>query len=162
MTLKQKHHRALLILSPTSLSQPHANNKNGRLCPCHPCPQGARRDERDVVAAELFGAGGGRSPHAISGEWWCNNHESTTRRTATTKPQLATGPQKWVVLGPVGEFTNCMSREAVAMLGGGSRRRREARRMGKAERAKIEGETHNVNCTRTPNRMNTHIYIRRF
>lgn len=25
-----------------------------------------------------------------------------TQRTAITKPQFATGPQKWVVLGPVG------------------------------------------------------------
>jgi hypothetical protein len=29
-----------------------------------------------------------------------------------TNPQLAMGPQKCVVLGPVGEFTNCMTREA--------------------------------------------------
>ena len=30
-------------------------------------------------------------------------------RTATTKPQLATGPQKCVVFGPVGEFTKALS-----------------------------------------------------
>lgn len=34
-------------------------------------------------------------------------------RTARTKPQLATGPQKWVVLGPTGLFTNALN--AVAM-----------------------------------------------
>ena len=29
--------------------------------------------------------------------------------TAMTKPQLATGPQKWVVLGPVGELMKAFS-----------------------------------------------------
>jgi hypothetical protein len=33
------------------------------------------------------------------------------RLTASTNPQLATGPQKCVVLGPVGELTNCMRRD---------------------------------------------------
>lgn len=32
------------------------------------------------------------------------------RLTASTKPQFATGPQKCVVLGPVGLFTNAMKR----------------------------------------------------
>lgn len=32
-------------------------------------------------------------------------------RTARTKPQLATGPQKCVVLGPVGELMNADSRD---------------------------------------------------
>lgn len=32
--------------------------------------------------------------------------------TASTKPQLATGPQKCVVLGPVGESTKALRREA--------------------------------------------------
>lgn len=31
--------------------------------------------------------------------------------TASTNPQLATGPQKCVVLGPVGELMNCMRRD---------------------------------------------------
>lgn len=36
--------------------------------------------------------------------------------TASTNPQLATGPQKCVVLGPVGELMNCMRRdEAIAV-----------------------------------------------
>ena len=34
-------------------------------------------------------------------------------RTARTKPQLETGPQKWVVLGPTGLFRNALN--AVAM-----------------------------------------------
>lgn len=44
-------------------------------------------------------------------------------RTAITKPQFATGPQKCVVLGPVGESMNALSREPsdivfdAAMLG---------------------------------------------
>ncbi len=34
--------------------------------------------------------------------------------TASTKPQLATGPQKCVVRGPVGEFTHAFKDEAIA------------------------------------------------
>ena len=37
---------------------------------------------------------------------------STPKLTASTKPQLATGPQKCVVLRPVGESTNALRREA--------------------------------------------------
>ena len=32
--------------------------------------------------------------------------KSRPRRTAATNPQFATGPQKCVVFGPVGEFTH--------------------------------------------------------
>jgi len=35
-------------------------------------------------------------------------------RTAMTKPQLATGPQKWLVLGPTGLFRNDLSAVAMA------------------------------------------------
>lgn len=35
------------------------------------------------------------------------------KHTATTKPQLATGPQKWVVLGPTGLFKNALNDEAI-------------------------------------------------
>ena len=34
---------------------------------------------------------------------------------ARTKPQLATGPQKWVVLGPVGELMKAEKRDAKDM-----------------------------------------------
>jgi len=38
-----------------------------------------------------------------------NGRSDEAPRTATTKPQLATGPQKWVVFGPVGEFMYALS-----------------------------------------------------
>jgi len=41
-------------------------------------------------------------------------------KPAMTKPQLATGPQKWVVLGPTGLFRNDLS--AVAMGEGKQRK----------------------------------------
>ena len=39
-------------------------------------------------------------------------------RPASTKPQLATGPQKCVVLGPVGELMNFMSADDIVVVGG--------------------------------------------
>ena len=38
-------------------------------------------------------------------------------RPASTKPQLATGPQKCVVLGPVGELMNFMSADDIVVVG---------------------------------------------
>ena len=37
------------------------------------------------------------------------------RRTAATKPQLAMGPQKWVVLGPTGLFKNAWNPDAAIL-----------------------------------------------
>lgn len=42
------------------------------------------------------------------------NQAYVQARTAMTKPQLATGPQKWVVLGPTGLFRNDLSAVAMA------------------------------------------------
>jgi hypothetical protein len=42
--------------------------------------------------------------------------ESTGARTARMMPQLETGPQKWVVLGPTGLFRNALN--AADMAGG--------------------------------------------
>ena len=43
-------------------------------------------------------------------------------RPASTKPQFATGPQKCVVLGPVGELMNFMSADDIVVVGAAVRR----------------------------------------
>lgn len=39
----------------------------------------------------------------------CSGGFYASRIPATTNPQLATGPQKWVVLGPTGELMKAKS-----------------------------------------------------
>ena len=46
----------------------------------------------------------------------CSGGLLASNRLAMTKPQLATGPQKWIVLGPTGELIKAMSFSAIAAV----------------------------------------------
>jgi hypothetical protein len=56
------------------------------------------------------------APRQLTFHTTAEQHPLHLSLTATTKPQLATGPQKCVVLGPVGELMKACRRVAKDML----------------------------------------------